>query len=329
MQVFKGEKLKQLTDKLDLLPKLKTADYSANFLNGKKKKALQIYGLSKTGKTTILLHAISGYDALYIKPECDESETAADYAGIILNAEQQFIAIDDFDKINGRETLFDLLYDEVCAGKRIAFATGLQPLFLSEKTEMLCSNVLTWNEWEMVGGAGAEEYISELSEAFPDAESVLRGGGSDETAAALMKMFITAPAREWNGSDIKRYICIPALARYFYGKCHEDEMLKARIASILWHSRSSEENMYYITVSGEELFAMTQENGRFVYVFGAGENSAKALSSDDVDDEFPDGEILGRIAVTDGGMYSSGDDEDAVKYVPVAMEEIFTRHQIM
>lgn len=320
MQVFKSEKLKQLTDKLDLLPKLKTADYSANFLNGKKKKALQIYGLSKTGKTTILLHAISGCDALYIKPEYDESETAADYAGIILNAEQQFIAIDDFDKINGRETLFDLLYDEVCAGKRIAFATGLQPLFLSEKTEMLCSNALTWNEWEMVGGASAEEYISQLSEAFPDAEAVLLGGGSDETAAALAKMFILAPAQKWNGSCGKKYICIPALARRFSE--NSDDLLRTRLASVLWWSRYSEDNLYYFTSEEDELFAMTQKNGRFVYLFGVGEKSVKALSLEAIDEEFPDGEILGRIAVINGGeFYSFSNDTGTVKFIPVQMEE--------
>lgn len=326
MKIYSNEQLKQFCDRAVTLKKTRIAAYAQRFLDEKKKKVLHIYGLRKTGRTTVLFQSVADRDALYIKAEHGEPETSADYAKIISNAEQHFIMIDDFDLINGREELFNTLYNEVCGGKRIAVATGLRSTFPSKKTELLCSTSLTWNEWEAIGGAGAEEYISELSEAFTDAESVLRGGGSDETAAALAKMFITAPAREWHGSGRKRYVCIPALARYFYGKCREDEILKVRIASILWHSRSSEENLYYFTVNGEELFAMTQENGRFVYVFGAGESSAKALGSEDVDDEFPDGEILGRIAVTEGGVYSCGEDEDAVKFVPVDMEKIFMNY---
>lgn len=52
---------------------------------------------------------------------------------------------------------------------------------------------------------------------------------------------------------------------------------------------------------------MTQQNGRYVYLFGAGAKSAEALSSETLDEEFPDGEISVRIAVTKGGEpYSSG-----------------------
>lgn len=326
MQIFEGEKLKRLTDKAGLLPRTRVSEYAAQFMERKNRKVLMIYGPRKTGRTAVLLRALADRAAVYIRAERGEQETAADYARIISCTEHRFIAIDDFDMINGGETLYDVLYDEVRKGKRIAAVSGLRTLFPSAKTDLLCSATLTWKEWEAIGGAGAEEYISELLQAYPDAEEVLAGGGSDKTAAALAKMYIIAPAQEWNGSGRKRYICVPALARHFSAFCTEADLLKTRLASILWQCRYSEDNLYYLAAGGEELFAMTQQNGRYVYLFGAGAESAEALSSETLDEEFPDGEILGRIAVTKGGeLYSSGGD-DAIKYVPVDMEDKFANY---
>lgn len=100
---------------------------------------------------------------------------------------------------------------------------------------------------------------------------------------------------------------------------------EASVVSHLWYKKSSEDNLYFLerqsdSGNNKELdIVVTQENGRFVYLFECKLRSDCKLSkkatilSDEMDDCFPDGEILGRYVVYNGEeTYKSYNDKEVI-----------------
>lgn len=104
-------------------------DYARHYFGGTNDKILAIGGLRGTGKTTGLLQALLGLDALYICAQKGEEESISDYIEMLKQTEKKYIVIDEYTWIQDRKELDYYLYTCVQNGKRIAI-TGTESITL-------------------------------------------------------------------------------------------------------------------------------------------------------------------------------------------------------
>ena len=78
-------------------------DRARRYIHSNWQDALLISGLYGTGKTTGMYQLLQDEDALYLRAEPGERETAEDYFRLVDAADQSVIIIDECLKIVGRE----------------------------------------------------------------------------------------------------------------------------------------------------------------------------------------------------------------------------------
>ena len=102
-----------------------------SFASSKLQKTLMVSGLRGTGKTVGMYQATIDLDALYLRCEMGEAESAQDYADIIRKTEKSNIILDEYTWIQGREDIhLDRLLDMFAHHGKKIFLTGTESAVL-------------------------------------------------------------------------------------------------------------------------------------------------------------------------------------------------------
>lgn len=174
MKIYKGNVLSEyVNDKLKKLYRegVKNSRFCKSnlddfLLNNKRNNVCSIYGLRRTGKTTMMLQSMRDLDCnntLFI--QCTNNDNYLDIEKLLNNAEQQYIFIDEISKVENFMLLASSLSDDFFNKKIVITGTDSSSLLFAKEGELfdrvytIPTTYVSFAEYNYLFDKDIEDYI--------------------------------------------------------------------------------------------------------------------------------------------------------------------------